>query len=58
MFEVFYISTGDVHYLADTYEQALSQVLRLTNCNDYDIRKAEDSETSTDDWNINARTYV
>jgi hypothetical protein len=43
MFEVFYISTGDVHYVSDTYEQALAQVVRLTNCNDYDIRRAEDS---------------
>ena len=42
MFEVFYISTGEVHHTSVTYEQALKFVCGLTNCNDYDIRMAED----------------
>lgn len=43
MFEVFYISTGEAYYTSATYEQALRFVTGLTNCNDYDIRRAEDS---------------
>ena len=43
MFEVFYISTGETYHTSATYEKALRFVTGLTNCNDYDIRRAEDS---------------
>ena len=42
MFEVFYISTGETYCTSVTYEKALRFVTGLTNCNDYDIRMAED----------------